>query len=229
MLKPQILHSAACSNLLLVLKEDQYLSHAPCPCSAGSTACLTCSHSLTYALRLSLLTQLRVQTNGAAPPSTKSKPKAAPKSSSDTHTIDITETFYARSQDIYECFTQAGKIQAFTQSPAQAQPQVGGKFSMFGGSVQGSYEELTPFSRLRLDWRFGNWPDDAKSQVGCNLCWQFASFQTWHTMPSRTVQMAQPSHSHRHAVSLRCMQCAECSASSLYSKLALQAGSTAST
>ena len=133
-----------------------------------------------------------MQTNGAAAPSAKSKPKAAPKSSSDTHTIDITETFYARSQDIYECFTQAGKIQAFTQSPAKAQPQVGGNFSMFGGSVQGSYKELTPFTRLRLDWRFGNWPDDAKSQVGHNIRRQFMSLLTWHNLPAGTVQSAQP-------------------------------------
>lgn len=105
-----------------------------------------------------------MQTNGsAAPPKPKAK---ASKKASDTHTIDLEETFYARAQDIYECFTQSGKIQAFTQSPAEAQPNVGGSFSMFGGSVQGSYRELQPFTKLILDWRFGNWPDDCKSQVG---------------------------------------------------------------
>lgn len=41
---------------------------------------------------------------------------------------------------------------------------------MFGGSVQGVYRELQPFSRLRLDWRFGNWPDNASSKV----CYKFA-------------------------------------------------------
>lgn len=105
-----------------------------------------------------------MQSNGSAA-TTKPKPKPAPKQASDTHTIDIEETFYARAQDIYECFTQSGKIQAFTQSPAEAQPNVGGRFSMFGGSVQGSYVELQPFTKLQLDWRFGNWPDDCKSQV----------------------------------------------------------------
>ncbi len=111
-----------------------------------------------------------LQANGAAA-SSKAKSKAAAKSDSGTHTIDLQETFYARPQDIYECFTQAGKIQAFTQSPAQAQPNVGGSFSMFGGSVQGTYKELVPFSRLRLDWRFANWPDDATSKVrGQGVC-----------------------------------------------------------
>ena len=107
---------------------------------------------------------LCVQTNGAAP-AAKPKPKAAPRQDSDTHTIDMEETFYARAQDIYECFTQSGKIQAFTQSPAEAQPSVGGSFSMFGGSVQGTYKELQPFTKLTLDWRFGNWPEDCMSQV----------------------------------------------------------------
>jgi len=112
--------------------------------------------------------QFCLQANGAAT-SSKAKSKPAAKSDSGTHTIDLQETFYARPQDIYECFTQAGKIQAFTQSPAQAQPNVGGSFSMFGGSVQGTYKELVPFSRLRLDWRFANWPDDATSKVRCQV------------------------------------------------------------
>ena len=106
----------------------------------------------------------RLQSNGTAS-SAKPKPQASLKQASDTHTLDFQETFYARPQDIFECFTQAGKIQAFTQSPAQAQPEVGGGFSMFGGSVQGVYRELVPFSKLKLDWRFGNWPDDTTSQV----------------------------------------------------------------
>ena len=97
--------------------------------------------------------------------STKPAAKVASSKHSGTHTIDLQETFYARAQDIFECFTQAGKIQAFTQSPAEAQPEVNGIFSMFGGSVQGSYRKLVPFSSLQLEWRFGNWPDDAKSLV----------------------------------------------------------------
>ena len=131
-----------------------------------------------------------LQANGAAA-SSKAKSKAAAKSDSGTHTIDLQETFYARPQDIYECFTQAGKIQAFTQSPAQAQPNVGGSFSMFGGSVQGTYKELVPFSRLRLDWRFANWPDDATSKVrGQSVCTVSCSIAFWLESTSRIAQCA---------------------------------------
>lgn len=125
-------------------------------CTSMCMYCVSGKHRLPH--------QFCLQANGAAA-SSKAKSKPAAKSDSGTHTIDLQETFYARPQDIYECFTQAGKIQAFTQSPAQAQPNVGGTFSMFGGSVQGTYKELVPFSRLRLDWRFANWPDDATSKV----------------------------------------------------------------
>ena len=115
-----------------------------------------------------------LQSNGTASPA-KAKPQASTKQASDTHTLDFQEKFYARPQAIFECFTQAPKIQAFTQSPAQAQPEVGGSFSMFGGSVQGVYLELVPFSKLKLDWRFGNWPDDATSQV-----WYFDTRSPYH-------------------------------------------------
>lgn len=137
-----------------------YLSDVCC-----TSMCMYCSskkHKHAY--------QFCLQASGSAA-SSKAKPEPAAKSDSGTHTINLQETFYARPQDIYECFTQAGKIQAFTQSPAQAQPDVGGSFSMFGGSVQGTYKELVPFSRLRLDWRFANWPDDATSKVrGQGFC-----------------------------------------------------------
>ena len=93
------------------------------------------------------------------------------------------ETFYARAQDIYECFTQSGKIQAFTQSPAEAQPSVGGSFSMFGGSVQGTYKELQPFTKLTLDWRFGNWPEDCMSQVSKRLPKQCSDMHVAYANP----------------------------------------------
>ncbi|KAL3150949.1 hypothetical protein ABBQ32_000695 [Trebouxia sp. C0010 RCD-2024] len=116
----------------------------------------------------SVSTSAPSQSNGAA---SSSKPKSGTpsKKAADTHTLDFQESFYARAQDIFECFTQAGKIQAYTQSPAQAQPEVGGSFSMFGGSVQGVYRELVPFSNLKLDWRFGNWPDCVMSKVDIKL------------------------------------------------------------
>ncbi len=57
-------------------------------------------------------------------------------------------------QDIYECFTNPGRIQAYTRAPAKAEPRPGGQLSLFDGTVQGKFEELEPAKRLVLQWRF---------------------------------------------------------------------------
>ena len=37
-------------------------------------------------------------------------------------TVELSERFYARPADLYECFTDVGRVQAFSQSPAQVMP-----------------------------------------------------------------------------------------------------------
>ncbi len=39
-----------------------------------------------------------------------------------TATVELSERFYARPADLYECFTNVGRVQAFSQSPAQVTP-----------------------------------------------------------------------------------------------------------
>lgn len=34
-------------------------------------------------------------------------------------TVELSERFYARPGDLYECFTNLARVQAFSQSPAQ--------------------------------------------------------------------------------------------------------------
>eukprot|EP00192_Tetraselmis_astigmatica_P011129 CAMPEP_0117666788 /NCGR_PEP_ID=MMETSP0804-20121206/10577_1 /TAXON_ID=1074897 /ORGANISM="Tetraselmis astigmatica, Strain CCMP880" /LENGTH=349 /DNA_ID=CAMNT_0005474385 /DNA_START=93 /DNA_END=1142 /DNA_ORIENTATION=- len=95
----------------------------------------------------------------SAPP----KPKAA--TSGSGHKITLTERFYARRSDIFEALTDPRRIMAFSQSPAEVVPEVGGSFSMYGGSVQGRFTELVPGERIVQDWRFSNWPDNHFSKV----------------------------------------------------------------
>ncbi|EFN53803.1 hypothetical protein CHLNCDRAFT_53624 [Chlorella variabilis] len=84
------------------------------------------------------------------------------------HSIELREKFFAGAAELFECFTVAPRMMAFSQSPAEAQPQPGGRFSMFGGSVQGVYREVQPNSRILLDWRFSNWEDGVFSRL--ELC-----------------------------------------------------------
>ncbi|CAL8468942.1 g8483 [Coccomyxa elongata] len=86
-----------------------------------------------------------------------------------TGRVEMTERFYARPRDLFECFTDPGRVQAFTQSPAQVEPMVGGKFSIFGGSVDATFTALEAPSRIALDWRFKNWPDSVVSKVVLSL------------------------------------------------------------
>ncbi|KAK9811156.1 hypothetical protein WJX73_007263 [Symbiochloris irregularis] len=93
------------------------------------------------------------------------RPKQQPKAKAGLQTITLTERFYARPRDLYQCFTDVGRVQAFTQSPAKVEPRQGGAFEIFGGTVIGTFTELQEFNRIALDWRFKNWEDSAVSKV----------------------------------------------------------------
>ncbi len=43
--------------------------------------------------------------------------------------------------------------------------EVGGAFSLFGGSVVGKTTELDPPKRIVQDWRFNNWDEGVFSKV----------------------------------------------------------------
>ena len=52
----------------------------------------------------------------------KAKAKAKPTADAlgDTATLRVTEKFYARAEDLYECFTNPMRVQAYLQSPCKA-------------------------------------------------------------------------------------------------------------
>lgn len=72
--------------------------------------------------------------SGTSAPAATAKPAAA--KSKSRCTVKLTERFYARAEDIFECFVVQGRVQAFTRSPAVVDPQPGGSFSWFNGHVQ---------------------------------------------------------------------------------------------
>ena len=47
----------------------------------------------------------------------------------------------------------------------QVEPKVGGKFSIYGGSVEATFTALQEPSQIDMDWRFRNWPDGSVSKV----------------------------------------------------------------
>lgn len=104
----------------------------------------------------------------AAVPAAAPKPKAATPSG-DSHSISITERFYCRPDDLYQALTDERRVQAYTQSGATMDLRPGGAFTMFGGSVSGSYVELQPGARIVQLWRFNHWPEGVHSKVTITL------------------------------------------------------------
>ena len=41
----------------------------------------------------------------------------------------------------------------------------GGKFSLYGGTVEGEYVLLKPFEKIKQKWRFSSWEDGIYSEV----------------------------------------------------------------
>jgi hypothetical protein len=72
---------------------------------------------------------------------------------------------HAAARDIYDVFLDEGRVKAFTMSDATVSKEVNGKFSMFGGSIEGVHRELVPGKKIVQDWRFTTWPDQVYSLV----------------------------------------------------------------
>jgi len=83
--------------------------------------------------------------------------------------LEIKEQYYASARDVYQCFTDTAKVRAYTGSAAEIDAKEGGRISMFGGSIEGTFRKLEPFSEIEMDWRFSSWPDGAQSRVVITL------------------------------------------------------------
>ena len=109
----------------------------------------------------------------APPPSTgasaKSKPPPPPSSSSSGKTVELKEEFYCRPSDLYECYMDPGRVQAYTRSQAVIVPREGEAFSLFNGSITGTQVEIVPNERIVQDWRSSSWPKGVHSRVVITL------------------------------------------------------------
>ena len=45
----------------------------------------------------------------------------------------------------------------FTQNPAVSEPKVGGKFSLYSGTIEGEYISLEENKHLEMKWKFKDW------------------------------------------------------------------------
>lgn len=79
--------------------------------------------------------------------------------------IDLKDTFKCTMMDLYECFINPGKMNAYFQGSAQVDPRESGSFSLLGGAISGTFLELYPPKTILMQWRFKDWPKDVYSSV----------------------------------------------------------------
>lgn len=87
--------------------------------------------------------------------------KATPSSGPLVNTITLTDgiEFQTSAEQLYSVFVDPQRVAAFTRSPPQSfEPKEGGKFSLFGGNVEGVFKVLEQNKKIVQSWRLGGWP-----------------------------------------------------------------------
>jgi len=112
-----------------------------------------------------------VETTSSPPPpvaAQKESPKlpAQPKG---FESFTLTEKFRCRPVDLFECFVEPNRVRAYAGGDAIVSREKGGKFSLFGGSVEGENIDVDYPKKLVQKWRFNTWPEGHYSTVTITL------------------------------------------------------------
>lgn len=77
------------------------------------------------------------------------------------NTSEISENidFQAPISELYSVFLDRPRLEAWTRSKAEVDPKVGGKFSLFGGNIEGEFLELVESKLVLQKWRLKTWPE----------------------------------------------------------------------
>ena len=75
-----------------------------------------------------------------------------------TKTIRQSVTFKASPGEVYETLMDSKKHGEFTGAPAKISREVGGKFSIYEGDIEGVNLELIPAQKITQSWRYSDWP-----------------------------------------------------------------------
>lgn len=80
-------------------------------------------------------------------------------------TITVAENFQCRANEIYDAWTKQEMVCAFTRGPCKLEAKKGGIFELFGGNINGKFEELVPNKKIVQSWRYSQWPSGHFSNV----------------------------------------------------------------
>jgi activator of HSP90 ATPase len=76
-----------------------------------------------------------------------------------TKTISQQVSFRATPKAVFEAFLDSSKHAAFTGAPAEIDRAVGGKFTAWGGHLDGITVDLKKDERIVQAWRVKTWPE----------------------------------------------------------------------
>ena len=86
-----------------------------------------------------------------------------------TKTIRQSVTFRATPHEIYEAIMDSKKHSELTGSQVRTSRKIGGKFSIYGGDIEGVNLELVPDQKIVQSWRYSDWPEGHYSRVTFSL------------------------------------------------------------
>ena|ERR1043165_2040724 len=86
-----------------------------------------------------------------------------------TKILKQTLTFNAPAKAIYEALMDSKKHSKITGAPAKISAKEGGKFTAFGGMLEGTTLELKPNKKIVQSWRSSEWPQGHYSRLTFSL------------------------------------------------------------
>ncbi|MFW9827709.1 MAG: SRPBCC family protein [Candidatus Thorarchaeota archaeon] len=88
-----------------------------------------------------------------------------------TKTIEQSILIKANPHEVYEAFMDSKKHSKFTESKATISREIGGKFSIFEGEIEGKNLELIQDKKIVQSWRSKeeNWPKSHYSTITIDL------------------------------------------------------------
>jgi uncharacterized protein YndB with AHSA1/START domain len=73
--------------------------------------------------------------------------------------FEVSTILSADPQRIYQAWLDGREHGAFTGGPAEVDPRVGGRFTVWDGYIEGRNLELEPFRRIVQSWRTTEFPE----------------------------------------------------------------------
>jgi activator of HSP90 ATPase len=86
-----------------------------------------------------------------------------------TKTIRQSVTFKASPHDVYEALMDSKKHSEFTGFKVSISRKIGGKFSVYGGNIEGVNLVLVPHQKIVQSWRYSDWPKGHYSKATFSL------------------------------------------------------------